>query len=113
VAQRVHFFFCCAASQTKLKMFFFFVVVGRQLQNEVAILSKVPPNSRLLNLKEIIRVPGKHFCIVTELGKLLPCKSFMLHLFLQIPFTFLCFVSFSYFVLVLFVEKHSDRWGLV
>jgi calcium/calmodulin-dependent protein kinase I len=40
----------------------------KQLVNEVTILSQVPPHPRLLSLKEIVRVPGKHFCIITELA---------------------------------------------
>eukprot|EP00298_Acanthocystis_sp_HF-20_P003351 c13715_g1_i2.p1 GENE.c13715_g1_i2~~c13715_g1_i2.p1 ORF type:complete len:302 (-),score=102.77 c13715_g1_i2:35-940(-) len=39
----------------------------KQLQNEVAILSKFPKHPRILSMNEIIRVPGKYFCIVTEL----------------------------------------------
>jgi len=39
----------------------------KQLQNEVEILSQFPSHPRLLSMKEIVRVPGKYFCIVTEL----------------------------------------------
>jgi len=39
----------------------------KQLQNEVEILSQFPAHPRLLSMKEIVRVPGKYFCIVTEL----------------------------------------------
>jgi len=41
----------------------------KQLQNEVLILSQFPSHPRLLSMTEIIRVPGKCFCIVTELVK--------------------------------------------
>jgi len=39
----------------------------KQLQNEVEILSRFPSHPRLLSMTEIVRVPGKYFCIVTEL----------------------------------------------
>jgi calcium/calmodulin-dependent protein kinase I len=39
----------------------------KQLQNEVQILSLFPSHPRLLSMTEIVRVPGKYFCIVTEL----------------------------------------------
>jgi serine/threonine protein kinase len=41
----------------------------KQLQNEVEILSRFPAHPRILSIDEIIRVPGKYFCIVTELVK--------------------------------------------
>jgi len=41
----------------------------KQLQNEVAILSQFPKHHRILSMDEIVRVPGKYFCIVTELVK--------------------------------------------
>lgn len=41
----------------------------RQLQNEVDILSRFPGHPRILSMNEIVRVPGKYFCIVTELVK--------------------------------------------
>jgi len=44
-----------------------FLHTKKQLQNEVAILSKFPKHPRILSMNEIIRVPGKYFCIVTEL----------------------------------------------
>lgn len=39
----------------------------KQLQNEVEILSRFPSHPRILSMNEIVRVPGKYFCIVTEL----------------------------------------------
>lgn len=39
----------------------------KQLQNEVEILSRFPAHPRILSMNEIVRVPGKYFCIVTEL----------------------------------------------
>lgn len=41
----------------------------KQLQNEVEILSRFPAHPRILSMNEIVRVPGKYFCIVTELVK--------------------------------------------
>jgi serine/threonine protein kinase len=41
----------------------------KQLQNEVEILSRFPAHRRLLSMTEIVRVPGKYFCIVTELAQ--------------------------------------------
>lgn len=41
----------------------------KQLQNEVAILSRFPAHPRIVSMNEIVRVPGKYFCIVTELVK--------------------------------------------
>lgn len=41
----------------------------KQLQNEVEILSRFPTHERILSMNEIVRVPGKYFCIVTELVK--------------------------------------------
>jgi len=41
----------------------------KQLQNEVEILSRFPTHPRILSMNEIVRVPGKYFCIVTELVK--------------------------------------------
>jgi len=41
----------------------------KQLQNEVEILSRFPKHDRILSMNEIVRVPGKYFCIITELVK--------------------------------------------